>query len=337
MIKIYTLTDYLTEQYRQRVFPLFLEMIFRKSPEVFNNFKIVDTMQEADIAIFPLEVLYFLKNEDSTLFYSFVTNATAHNVMLWIYTGGDFGKTFSGNISTFRLGGFKSKLNPLSQIMPAFIMDPYLEILKGEWKAISKTNLPTIGFVGQANDKLTKVVKDYIIFIKNNFYRIIGKELSDVQTFFPSSKVRYNVLNVIRNNPFIQSDFVFRSKYRAGARREIDVKETTLEFHENIERNLYTVCIRGAGNFSVRFYETLILGRIPILIDTDAQLPLSNIIKWEDHIIIATNKNVVQTVLDFHNSKSNDELLAIQKSNRKLALEKLNRLSYFIHVGNYYF
>ena len=47
----------------------------------------------------------------------------------------------------------------------------------------------------------------------------------------------------------------------------------------------FSLCIRGNGNFSYRFYEALSFGRIPILIDTDVELPFESIINWKDHII----------------------------------------------------
>lgn len=59
------------------------------------------------------------------------------------------------------------------------------------------------------------------------------------------------------------------------------------EYYDNLARGGITFCSRGGGNFSYRFYEALSFGRIPLLIDTDCELPFekSKLINWDDHII----------------------------------------------------
>lgn len=66
---------------------------------------------------------------------------------------------------------------------------------------------------------------------------------------------------------------------------EIPKFRSRREFYANMISNKYIFCMRGVGNFSYRFYETLAFGRVPILIDTDTILPLENIIDWDKHII----------------------------------------------------
>lgn len=58
------------------------------------------------------------------------------------------------------------------------------------------------------------------------------------------------------------------------------------EFYSNMIENKYTFCMRGNGNFSYRFYESLCFGRVPIVINTDTILPLENIINWNNYIIM---------------------------------------------------
>jgi hypothetical protein len=52
----------------------------------------------------------------------------------------------------------------------------------------------------------------------------------------------------------------------------------------------FVFCPRGTGNFSIRFYETLYYGRIPIIIDTDIVLPFSDLINWDEIIVIGDSK-----------------------------------------------
>ena len=102
-----------------------------------------------------------------------------------------------------------------------------------------------------------------------------------------------------------------------------------MEFFTNIENNLYTVCIRGAGNFSVRLYETLMMGRIPVVIASDAKLPLENYINWEKHLVITNSENILKDLVVFHEKSSNEALIEIQKNNRELMLGLFQRVNYF--------
>ena len=171
--------------------------------------------------------------------------------------------------------------------------------------------------------------KEFLIFLKLNLKRLLDKSIGDYQFFFSSSSVRYSVLKSLEKSKAIVCNFIYRNSYRGGAQTETEIKQSTKEFFQNIERNLYTICIRGAGNFSVRLYETLIMGRIPIVIHSDAKLPLENEIIWKNHAVLAHKNNVIDSVLTFHNSLSNEELIAIQKSNRDLMLTQFLRVNYF--------
>jgi hypothetical protein len=68
----------------------------------------------------------------------------------------------------------------------------------------------------------------------------------------------------------MDTDFIYRNGFWApGIPREI----ARVEFLTNLKNSLFCFCFRGAGNFSYRLYECLMMGRIPVLIDTDCVLP----------------------------------------------------------------
>lgn len=95
-----------------------------------------------------------------------------------------------------------------------------------------------------------------------------------------TSLIRSNVLNKIKHFN-LNTNFIFRNQFWG---HDINIK-TRLEYNNNMLNSKYALCIKGAGNFSFRFYEALSFGRVPILIDTDNTLPFSNIIDWEKYII----------------------------------------------------
>ena len=105
-----------------------------------------------------------------------------------------------------------------------------------------------------------------------------------------------------------------------------DRNKSTLEYYNNIRESDYVLCLRGGGNYSRRLYETLLMGRIPIFINTDCILPLIDQIDWKKHVVWIEWKErdrIVEIVSQFHNNLSDDAFQDLQLSNRKLWLEKL--------------
>ena len=109
------------------------------------------------------------------------------------------------------------------------------------------------------------------------------------------------------------------------------------EFEDNMNQNLFTLCYRGRGNFSVRFYETLMRGRIPIQINSSSIFPYDNEIDYSEVGIFIEEEDLVTTdleklVKDYYYSKSADELLQIQKNNRRLYNEYFHPDVYFSQI-----
>ena len=226
------------------------------------------------------------------------------------------------------MGGFDSKLNSNTFILPSFINDPYT-FLKKEFKPISKVAFPHIGFVGNASNSITKRIKEFLSYLLHNYKRISKQIYSDYQAFYPSSIKRFTFLSLLGSNRNVVTDFIFRKKYRAGVKTVMDKQKTTMEFFENIERNPYTFCLRGGGNFSVRLYETLAMGRIPVVVNTDMRLPLDKEIDWSGHCVFVSEDNLAEDLISFHKSISKNNFIIMQENNRKLWLNYLQREAYF--------
>lgn len=332
MIKVFTDNNYLTPEFRKIIFPVLLDIHFLKTPLALENYQIIDDVENADVVIVPVAINYFFKEKKQAELNLFIDKALALNKKVWVYSAGDFGITFRKDVTVFRLGGFKSKLSKNEQIMPVFVSDPYTYVLNTEWFTLNKTEKPTIGFVGNANGSFSKKIKENLIFLKLNFKRQFDKSIGDYQSFFSSSSVRHTVLKNLEKSSSIICNFIYRDSYRGGAQTENQIKKSTVEFFQNIENNLYTVCIRGAGNFSVRLYETLMMGRIPVIIQSDAKLPLEKAVNWEKHAVFVYQNNIIEELIKFHDKFSNEEIIEIQKNNRDLMLNLFLRINYFKKV-----
>jgi hypothetical protein len=299
-------------------------------------YSIVEDITQCDVVIFPIDYGRFFTYKES--FDMLLALARMHNKPIWLYTAGDFGFTvYLPNSYNFRLGGFHSKLDKNTYIMPSFINDPYDKISGDKFVTINKSSKPIIGFVGHADTGFYKFIKEYLNYIKLRFKRVVKNHYFDKQSFYPSSIKRAHYLNILRSNQKLETNFIFRKKYKGKDKLQSDKTKVTREFYNNMLDNLYTFCIRGVGNFSVRFYETLACGRIPILLNTDCRLPLSNHINLKEHCVIINEtgispNEIAAEILKFHNSRSDDELVKLQAKNRTLWKDFLKRKSYFIRV-----
>ena len=66
---------------------------------------------------------------------------------------------------------------------------------------------------------------------------------------------------------------------------EEDREKKRTEFLDVMNESLTTLCPRGSGFNSIRFFETMCMGRVPILISDGCELPLEGEIDWDSLIL----------------------------------------------------
>ncbi|WP_395044933.1 exostosin family protein, partial [Flavobacterium sp.] len=214
-----------------------------------------------------------------------------------------------------------------------FINNPYEKLSKPFYKT-QKKEKPLIGFVGNANGSLKKYVTELYFYILYTFKKLLNSIQTDSQKFYPSSIKRYYYLKKLSKSNKIETNFIFRKKYRAGIKSEAEKIKTTQEFFENLYNCPYTFCLRGAGNFSVRFYETIAMGRIPVIVKTDFRLPLNSLINWEKHCVLIEENNFIADFLQFHSNITPYDFEQMQINNLTLWKDILKRESYFITIAS---
>ena len=150
----------------------------------------------------------------------------------------------------------------------------------------------------------------------------------------PPTYLRKKILDILDKTDTVSTEFIRRDQYQGGSINKNGAYMDLLrqEFYKNIDNTDYTLCIRGTGNFSARFYETLALGRIPIFINTDCILPFNDVIDWEKHVIWIERYEIPyidEKIIDFHNGKTRDSFKQLQNENRQLWEEYFNFASFY--------
>lgn len=218
--------------------------------------------------------------------------------------------------------GYASRCSSHYRGFPVVWGDPFkFDNNRYSFSCLEKGNYPKVGFCGQVEGSAIKtflrLAQRTVIYIKD---LVMVRKFTD--PIIPPTYIRKKILDKVHSSSEISTSFVLRNKYKGGAKKGTNFeKQVKADYYSNIQNNHYTICVRGQGNFSIRFFDTLAMGRIPILIDTDCILPYKDEINYENHCLIVKSANIHELndrIIDHFNSLSQADFRKIQESNRKL-------------------
>ncbi len=278
-------------------------------PEEYKGlFNRVRDINDADVLIAPHEYVFLLKNQ------SYLDNllrvAKASNIILIISAYQDDPQPIElpGTV-ILRPSAYKTTLTKNEIIMPAYVEDIGL---KYGYTPIDKNNYPIVSFVGKAG---FNSVIEFIKYLIKNYLLYKGAKKQGI--FF-----RRKVLSNLNKDKRISLNVIIRKNYSANKKTvEIPPEQARSEYIKSIKDAHFVLAPRGDGNYSLRFYEILSLGRIPIIIDTDVQLPLYEKINYDDFVVRVPLDKINNTgdyIMTFLNNHSNEQFIFAQKQARKI-------------------
>lgn len=295
----------------------------------FHQYTLVDSLQDAQFAILPLDMEYYVLNKKESLMLDFIQKAKDAGKEVITQTNGDFGITPKvKDVIVLRQNGYQSKRLPKQYAFPSIFADPLQEYFHSNCIIIrDKGEKPVIGFDGLSQVSFMKNMFDVIRTAVLNIKSYLGLSIYDTNVLYPTTLYRTKALNVIERDERLIANFNKRSKYKAGAKNKQEGRKLTQEFYDNMVESDYILCVRGLGNFSKRLYETLAMGRIPIFINTDCILPFDNIIDWRKYCVWVEEsqmENMGEIVYQFHRSLTNEQFREKQQACRRLWEEHLS-------------
>jgi hypothetical protein len=295
----------------------------------------VERAEEADIYILPLHWNYYYAQGRQAEAIAFCNEANNKGVLVLSYAGGDQGITPPVDEKTlvYRQSGYRSKRKPNERTAPFFLSDP-IEIFLGkkeeEILLAHNATKHVIGFCGMAPHGLVTGLKERAQVV----YRNLKSGPYDTQALISSSNLRYKALQVFEKNDAFTTNYIIRQKYRGGVQTEENRRKTTEEYYQNQIDSDLILCIRGVGNFSLRFYETLAMGRIPVFIDTDSPLPNIGDKDWHDYIIWVDEKDIQKAPEIAQNWLQGKDILRQKRKNRKLWLDHFRLDNFWVNELN---
>ncbi len=221
------------------------------------------------------------------------------------------------NTVVLRYGGYRFMPEKNAIHIPPYA-DDLLELYsKGELAVRNKGPRPLIGFVGWASlpfgQKLRTIVKELPPRLKalgDDRYAAVRKGV-----FFRAAATA-----VLKKSPRVATNFILRSTFSANlATMSGKPEDLRREFVENLLSSDYGLCVRGDANASVRLFETLALGRIPVIVDTECILPFADEVDYRQFSLIVDFRDMARLpdlVADFHNSLTNEQFMNMQRKAR---------------------
>lgn len=97
----------------------------------------------------------------------------------------------------------------------------------------------------------------------------------------------------------------------------------------------YGLDVRGDANESTRLYEVLSLGRIPVILDTQRNLPFRDVVHYEDFSLIVDFRDIKrlpERIADFHRSLSSEKFMEMQRAGRAAFVEHFRTDAHMRHI-----
>lgn len=296
-----------------------------------NTIYYTPNFDDADCVLLPRTINYYLSVGKESFLAEINQQCAASGKKAFGYIAGDFGERFPAfsHLIYFRMGGFRSQLDANNRAFPSALSDHLQRLYQtSDIAPLPWNEKPIVGFCGQATLSKNKAFKENIKFLKENARRFTKNPFrNDYEPLFASGYERAKLLKSIEANSNITTHFIYREHYRGGANSPESLNKTTQEYYDNLRASQYVVCIRGGGNFSVRFFQTLLMGRIPVFVNTDCLLPFEEVIEWKKHVVWvewAERNQIAEKILSFHRRHSAKEFEALQHANRSIWLNDLN-------------
>lgn len=206
-----------------------------------------------DLREFIPEFFCFFKSMDIEVYPHLLRNDTQFRSkenlrILFLLTDADHDISAKPNEIILRTSGLASKIKKTEN---QFVLPYFFESLNEPYKPLKKEGArPKVGFCGQHG-------------------------------WVPQ---RMQAIEELDKNKLIDQDIILRNAFWGGSPNGKQVRK---EFFDNIERNHFNLCCRGHGNFSMRFYQVLSAGRIPVFIRSNMPLPFDDLVDYNEFCIIA--------------------------------------------------
>jgi len=308
---------------------------FRKhlqsGPESFE----VTSLKKCDLAVLPFDyghVLQGKRSRSEVIDAVKIANRQGKKTLIFCWHDSSEPLNLPSDALVYRTALDRSRRGASEFCMPTFSEDFVEKYFANELPTRNWAVVPTVSFCGRVSPELSPQMKT------RAFFRNLKARITRPARKYPYGKVRLKALKLLERSPSISTRFVVYSSFWGGlgdAALSANVDKRVLSrqtYVNNLCSGDYNLCIRGAGNFSMRLYETLCLGRIPIILDTDSVFPFDELVDWSRLGILVPEKllsHLPSIICDFHMSLNEERFRSLQIKCREFWQNSLSPHGFF--------
>ncbi|MCB0368526.1 MAG: exostosin family protein [Bdellovibrionales bacterium] len=291
----------------------------------------VDAVDEAHYILLPHEYV-FIRDEIEYL-NELDEFAAKSGKKIIVFDYGDYSdKVILKNSIVLRSASYKSSLSINEIIVPAFIEDLALE---SNLISLNKTSkVPSVGFAGMVKlPSIQQEIKYQLRILRDKIYIFLNLiSRSNLQGLY----FRRKVVKILSNCSSCTTNFIIRNSFSAHEKTiTSDPKQLRQEYIDVLQSSDLSLVIRGDGNYSLRFFEVLSLGRIPLFIDTDSPLPLESEINYDDFIVRVDHSELNKLpdiIAEFWRGLSPEKYAEMQKTAREIFETQLRPDVFYVNL-----
>lgn len=290
-----------------------------------------DSPTEADVHLLP-QAVYDYSAETQRYINQARAEARQVRKPLVVFVGGDWSHDlfFPDDVVVLKATQYRHLQRRNEIIIPPVVED------FGAHEPVSprpKGARPVVGFCGWADfpDVWTRV-KYWARLTQVDLEKLwtldSGREVFKKGLYF-----RRRALASLKASSCIDTNFIIRSSFSANPSTvSLPLEQARREYVENLFSSDLILAPKGDANYSVRFFEALSVGRIPILIDTECCLPLQDRIDYDSFILRVSYRDIGRLpdiVADFWSSLTPQQYQERQRRAREAFTKYLRYDSFF--------
>lgn len=267
--------------------------------------------ETADVAVFPYGWETCQRTEGQAALRHFLAESSAGGPPVVVFEHGDLNHPIPEGVRySFHHCLYRSRLPAGAEVVPPLIADPLVE-WERPWRPRNFSPLPIVSFRGVApplhtlpgprrRKEILRVLLYRSRLLKATSPTVgYAPRVTAIQALRRSRSVRF------RNTLLSASPVQWRCGYMVDGVIDPsgDPRQLRQTYLDDLEDSDYVLCVRGQGNYSLRLFETLAMGRIPVVLDTDVVLPFDDEIDWRSLVVWIPSggeRSIGERVAAFH-------------------------------------